>query len=55
MFSVPNKPKTPLHAFRVDDDQWRAAQERAKELGETVSDVLRRALAEYAPLPEKDT
>lgn len=51
-FSVPNKPKTPLRAFRVADDLWHAAQERAAEEGETVSDVLRRALAAYVGAPK---
>lgn len=44
---MPNAPKTPLRTIRVPDDVWLAAQERAAELGETVSEVVRRALREY--------
>jgi hypothetical protein len=45
---------TPLRNVRVPDDVWQPAMERAKENGETVSDVVRRALAEYVmpPPPE---
>ncbi len=45
---MPNKPKTPLHTVRVDDALWRACMARAAEEGESVSDVIRRALARYA-------
>lgn len=48
---MPDKPKTPHRAVRVDGALWRAAQERARENGETVSDVIRRALRRYT---EKD-
>lgn len=44
---VPNQPKTPQRAVRVPDDLWRAAQEIARERGETLSDVLRDALVQY--------
>ena len=46
---VPNQPKTPLqlHSFRVTDEIWEAAKERAEERGETLADVLRAALARY--------
>jgi len=44
---VPNQPKTPNRVVRVDDALWRATQERARENGETVSDVIRRALRAY--------
>lgn len=45
---VPNAPKTPLRSFRIPDDIYRAAQEKAAERGESVSDVVRRALERYA-------
>ena len=45
---VPNAPKTPLRSFRIPDDVYRAAQEKAAERGESVSDVVRRALERYA-------
>lgn len=42
-----DQPKTPARAVRVDGALWRAAQGRAAERGETVSDVIRRALRWY--------
>lgn len=44
---VPNAPKTPLRSFRIPDDVYRAAQEKAAERGESVSDVVRAALERY--------
>jgi len=44
---VPNAPKTPNRAIRVPDDLWRAAQEKAAEQGESLSEVIRKALARY--------
>lgn len=38
----------PLRAVRVDDATWHAAQAKAAQRGETLSDVIRRALARYA-------
>lgn len=38
---------TPLRAVRIEDGLWRAAQARAAARGETVTDVLRRALRRY--------
>lgn len=48
MTPVPNKPKTPLRSFRIPDDVYQAAQAKAAEKGESVSDVVRRALERYA-------
>ena len=48
MTPVPNQPKTPMKSFRIPEDIYRAAQERAKERGETLTDVVRRALERYA-------
>ncbi len=42
-----NQPKTPGRMIRVPERVWRAAQTRAAERGETVSDVVRRALHDY--------
>ncbi len=47
MTPVPNKPKTPTRTFRVPEDVYRAAQERAAEKGETVTDVVVRSLRRY--------
>jgi predicted CopG family antitoxin len=44
---MPNAPKTPLRSFRIPDDVYRAAQAKAVEKGESVSDVVRRALDRY--------
>jgi antitoxin component of RelBE/YafQ-DinJ toxin-antitoxin module len=44
---MPNQPATPNRAIRVPDDLWWAAQRVAKDRGETVSDVVRRALERY--------
>jgi len=38
---------TTLRNVRVADEVWDAAKERAAENGETVSEVVRRALVEY--------
>jgi hypothetical protein len=37
---------------RVTDELWQAAKERASENGETVSDVIRRALVAYVGAPK---
>ena len=50
---MPNQPKTPNRVVRVDDALWVAAQERAAENGETVSDVIRRALRAYTKQPNR--
>lgn len=44
---VPNQPKTPQRTIRVPDDLWAAAKAKADERGETVTDVLVRALQRY--------
>lgn len=38
---------TPIRNFRSPDKIWLPAKERAAERGETLTDVLNRALAEY--------
>lgn len=47
MTPVPNQPKTPLRSFRIPDEVYKAAQAKAAERGESVSDVVRRALERY--------
>jgi hypothetical protein len=44
---VPNKPKTPKRSIRVPEDLWRAVLEKAHKRGETVTDVVIRALKRY--------
>lgn len=40
-------PGTTLRATRVPDDLWAAAKAAAEQRGETLADVIRRALREY--------
>lgn len=44
---VPNTPGTPRRTIRVPDELWDAAQAKAEERGENLSDVLRKALERY--------
>lgn len=44
---MPNQPRTPARSVRIPDELWRAALHKAEERGESVSDVLRRALERY--------
>lgn len=45
---MPNQPKTPVRTIRVSDELWTAAAAKAEAKGETISDVVRRALLAYA-------
>lgn len=45
--SVPNQPKTPTRTFRIPDDIYVPALEKAKAEGVSLSDVVRDALIEY--------
>jgi predicted CopG family antitoxin len=44
---TPNAPRTPMKSFRIPEDLYRAALERAKKNGESLTDVVRRAFEEY--------
>jgi NRPS condensation-like uncharacterized protein len=44
---MPNQPKTPARSVRVPEDLWQAAKDRAEQQGETVTDVILRALKRY--------
>lgn len=44
---MPNQPKTPARSVRVADATWQAAQAKAAEKGETVTDVIVRSLERY--------
>lgn len=44
---MPNAPKTPLKSFRIPEALYAAAQAKAAERGESVSEVVRRALERY--------
>lgn len=51
---VPNQPKTPHKSFRIDPELYKAAQKKAKENGENLSEVVRRALTAYTESPATD-
>lgn len=38
----------PRSAGRIPDDEWDAATARAEQKGETITDVIRRALKQYS-------
>lgn len=42
-----NAPRTPLKSFRIPEGLYREAQQIAADQGESVSDVVRRALERY--------
>lgn len=44
---VPNQPATPNRTVRVPDELWEAVMRKAQERGETVTDVIIRALKRY--------
>jgi hypothetical protein len=44
---MPNAPKTPSRNVRVPDDLWQTAMAKALDRGETLSDVIRKALERY--------
>ena len=44
---VPNSPKTPKHGVRVPDDLWQSVKRIAADRGETITDVIIRALKRY--------
>jgi len=50
---VPNKPKTPNRAIRVDTDLWRAAQQKAAAEGRTVTGVIVAYLKRYVSTPPR--
>lgn len=45
---MPNQPKTPNRVVRVSDRLWESARTMAASKGETLADVIRRALERYA-------
>lgn len=44
---MPNQPATPIRGVRIPDDLWQEALRIAHDRGETVSEVVRRALERY--------
>lgn len=47
MTPMPNVPRTPLKSFRIPEDLYREAQQIAADEGQSVSDVVRKALERY--------
>ena len=47
MGGVPNQPKTPTRSFRIPDDIYVPAVEKAQAEGRTLTDVVRDALLDY--------
>ena len=43
---MPNQPKTPARAVRIDDETWAELRAVADRDGVTASDVVRRAIHE---------
>ena len=48
---APNKPKTPVSNFRIPEALKAKAVAKAKERGETLTDVVVRALERYVKRP----
>lgn len=44
---MPNQPATPHRTVRIPDDLWEAVKRVAADNGETVTDVIVRALKRY--------
>ena len=44
---MPNQPATPNRTMRIPDEEWEPALRIAADRGETVTDVVRRALRRY--------
>lgn len=47
----PTQQKRKIRTVRIEDQLWEAAQAKAEENGETVTDVIRRALKRYVKQP----
>lgn len=45
--TVPNQPKTPVRSFRIPDDIYLPAQEKANREGLTLTEIVIDALVEY--------
>ena len=47
MSGVPDQPKTPHRSVRVPDEIWDEVRRKASDRGETITDVILRALKQY--------
>ena len=50
---VPNQPKTPNRVLRVEETLWRAAQQKAKAEGRTLTSVIVAYLRRYVSTPPR--
>ena len=50
---VPNQPKTKNRVLRVEESLWRAAQEKAKAEGRTLTGVIVAYLKRYVSTPPR--
>lgn len=50
---MPNQPKTPARSVRVGDLLWEQAKDAATSNGETVTDVVVRALERYVKATQR--
>jgi hypothetical protein len=50
---MPNQPKTPVRGLRVENGLWRAAQEKAKAEGRTLTAVIVAYLKRYVATPPR--
>ena len=46
--------KTPHHAFRIPDEIYYPARDKAREMGDNLSDIVRDALLDYIGDDEED-
>lgn len=44
---MPNQPKTPKRTFRIPDEIYVPAREKAQRQGDSLTDIVREALVEY--------
>jgi hypothetical protein len=54
---MPNQEATPRRSIRVPEERWLAAKRVAKDRGETLTEVINRALERYVrahPLDDDD-
>ena len=52
---MPNQPKTPNRVIRVETTLWRAAQEKAKTEGRSLTSVIVAYLKRYVAAPARKT
>jgi hypothetical protein len=55
LLRVPNQPKTPNRVIRVEESLWRAAQEKARTEGRTLTGVIVAYLKRYVATPPRKT